>query len=139
MRSRVSSLSGLLALMALPSLAAAGQLTSAPLSHPSGFQKVECHLVNGGTKDLIVDSFFIEDVNSSTGFGSSVTGPCTGLAPWTIPPKRGCSRSLLLVAACDQPNACFCFAEFSGSTKNVRGNLIGTVNGSTLTFTEALR
>lgn len=139
MNARSASWCGLFALVALPSLAAAGQLTSAPLSHPLGFQKVECHLVNGGTKDLVVDSFFIEDVNTSTAFGSSVTGPCTGLPPWTIPPKRGCSRSLIIVAACNQPNACFCFAEFSGGTKNVRGNLIGTVNGSSLTFTEPLR
>jgi hypothetical protein len=139
MSARTSSLSGLLALVALPSLAAAGQLTSAPLSHPLGFQKVECHLVNGGTKDLVVNSFFIDDVNSSTGFGSSVGGPCTGLPPWTIPPKRGCSRDLIITAACDQPNACFCYAEFSGSAKNVRGNFIGTVNGSTLTLTEELR
>ncbi len=136
---RMSSFAGLLALGALPSLVAAGQLTSAPLSHPLGFQKVECHLVNGGTKDLIVDSFFIEDVNSSTNFGATGTGVCTGLPPWTIPPKRGCGRSLVIVAACDQPNACFCFAEFSGSTKTVRGNLVATVSGSTLTLTEALR
>ena len=139
MRARTGSFVRVLALVALPSFAAAGQLSSAPLSHPSGFQKVECHLVNGGTKDLIVDSFFIDDVNTSTGFGSSVTGPCTGLPPWTIPPKRGCSRSLIVVSACNQPNACFCFAEVKGSTKYVRGNLIGTVNASTLTFTEALR
>jgi hypothetical protein len=133
------SFAGLFVLAVVPSLAAAGQLASAPLSHPSGFQKVECHIVNAGTKDVTVDSFFIEDVNTSTSFGSSATGPCTGFPPWTIPPKRGCSRSLIIPGACDQPNACFCYAEFSGSARNTRGNLIGTVNASTLTFTERMR
>ncbi len=128
-----------LAVLLAPCLAAAGQLVSAPLSHPLGFQEVECHFVNAGTKDLTVDRFFIEDVNSSTGFGSTPSGPCTGLPPWTVPPSRGCSRSLIVVTACNQPNACFCKVEFSGSTKNVRGNLVGTVNGSTLTFMAELR
>jgi hypothetical protein len=139
MRYRVSLASGLCGVMLAPFLAAAAQLVSAPLSHPSGFQEVECHIVNAGTKDLRVDRFFIEDVNTSTGFGSSASGACTGLPPWTVPPGRGCSRSLIVVSACNQPNGCYCLAEVGGSAKNVRGNLIGTANGSTLTFMAELR
>jgi hypothetical protein len=139
MRLRISLIPGPLAVLLLPCLAAAGQLVSAPLSHPSGFQEVDCHFVNAGTRDLRVDRFLIEDVNTATSFGSAASGPCTGSPPWTVPPSRGCSRSLIVVAACNQPNACFCKVEFSGSPKNVRGNLIGTVNSSTLTFTAELR
>ena len=136
---RIALFSGMLSVVLTPCLAAAAQLVSAPLSHPAGFQEVECHIVNGGTKDLRVDRFFIEDVNSSTGFGSSATGVCTGIPPWTVPPGRGCSRSLAVVAACNQPNACYCLVEVGGSAKNVRGSLIGTVNASSLTFTSELR
>jgi hypothetical protein len=139
MRHRVSSASTVLAVVLVPCLAAAAQLVSAPLSHPSGFQEVECHLVNAGRKDLRVDRFFIEDVNSATSFGSSGSGACTGLPPWTVPPGRGCSRSLIVTAACNQPNACYCLAEVGGSAKNVRGNLVGTVNASSLTFMAELR
>lgn len=96
-------------------------------------------MVNAGKNDLRVDQFFIEDVNTSTAFGSASSGPCTGFPPWTVPPGRGCSRSLNVVSACDQPNACFCRVEFGGSAKNVRGNLVATVNASTLTLTEPLR
>jgi hypothetical protein len=139
MRHRIALLSGVLSVLLTPCLGAAAQLVSAPLSHPGGFQEVECHIVNAGTKDLRVDRFFIEDVNSSTAFGSSASGACTGLPPWFVPPGRGCSRSLIVVTACNQPNACYCLAEVGGSAKNVRGNLIGTVNGTTLTFTSELR
>lgn len=139
MRSYVSSVLGMLAIVLTPCAAAARGVASSPLSHPSGFQKVECHIVNVGTRDLVVDRFVIEDVNSSTSFGSSASGSCTGLPPWTVPPGRGCSRSLILVSACTQPNACFCQADFSGSAKNVRGNFIGTINASTLSLTSDLK
>jgi hypothetical protein len=127
------------ALLLAASLARAGDLTSTPISHASGFDAVTCHLVNGHpTKDLIVEEFFIEDVNTSTAFGSSASGACSGLPPWTLPPRRGCGRDLIVVSACDPPNACFCWARFKGSPKTVRGRIIGTVTGTSTTVSADL-
>jgi hypothetical protein len=127
------------ALLLASSVARAGDLVSAPISHASGFESVTCHLVNGHpTKDLIVEDFFIEDVNTSTSFGSSTSGACTGLPPWTVPPRRGCGRDLIVLSACDPPNSCFCFARVKGTAKFVRARIIGTVTGSSTTVSADL-
>jgi hypothetical protein len=128
------------AVLLAPGAPRAADLASAPISHAAGFQSVTCHFVNAHPKkDLIVERFFIEDVNSSTGYGSATSGPCTGAPPWTVPPNRGCSRDLILVAACDEPNGCYCSVRVKGSAKAVRGRIIGTVTGSTATVSADLQ
>ena len=98
-----------LALLSAAGLAEAADLASVPISHASGFGTVTCHILNvHPTKDLIAGSLFIDDVNSSTAYGSSSSGPCTGTPPWPVPPGRGCGRDLITLAACDPPNACYC-------------------------------
>lgn len=139
MSARLSSLL-LLAVLAMPLTSAhAASLTSAPLSHPAGFQSVTCHIINGGTKDIVVEGFLIEDVNSLTAYGSSYSGACTGTPPWTLAPGRGCSRQLTGPTACNQPDACYCTATISGSSKFVRGSMVATVNASTTTLTSDLK
>lgn len=130
----------LFTLVALPLASArAGSMTSAPLSHPAGFQSVTCHIINGGTKDVVVDSFIIEDVTSATSYGNIYAGICTGAGPWTLAPGRGCSRQLTAPSACNQPDACYCSASISGSSKTIRGSLVATVNASTTTLTSDLK
>jgi len=132
----------LLALCAATPLLAGGanaaSFVSMPLSHPAGFQSLTCHIVNGGTKNIVVDYFWIDDVEVASSYANTSVG-CTGPGPWTIEPGKGCSRQMGFLPACNQPDACFCMASISGSTTGVRGNFIGTVTGSTTTLTSELR
>jgi hypothetical protein len=130
---------GLLVLAGMPSPAEGGSIGSAPISHPNGLATVVCNVANVGTKDIVISSISIDDLNINSGFGSSRAGDCTGGSPWTIAPGAGCTATLLVTAACNQPDACRCVVAFKGSTKSVRGSLIATVNGSTVVLTEPLR
>jgi len=122
----------------LASVANAASLVSAPLSHPAGFQSLTCHIINGGTKDIVISSFVIDDVELSSTYANTAAG-CSGFGPWTLGPGEGCSRAMVFLPACAQPDGCYCRAIVSGSTTSVRGNLIGTVNSSTTVMTSELR
>jgi len=122
----------------LAGLANAASLVSAPLSHPAGFQSLTCHIINGGTKAIVVSDFRIDDVEVSSTYANTAAG-CPGFGPWTLGPGEGCSRSMGVLAACAQPDGCYCRAVVSGSTTSVRGNFIGTVNSSTTVMTSELR
>jgi hypothetical protein len=119
-------------------VAGAATLVSMPLSHPAGFQSVTCHIVNGGTKPIVVDYFWIDDVEVAASYANSSVG-CTGPGPWTIAPRAGCSRQFSVPTACNQPDACFCMASVSGNTAAVRGSFIATVNASTTVLTSELK
>jgi hypothetical protein len=120
------------------SSASAAMLVSQPLSHPAGFQSVTCHIINGGTKPITVDSFWIDDVEVAASYGNTFLG-CTGQGPWVLQPGQGCSRQFSFPSACNQPDACYCRASVSGSLTSVRGSFIATVNRSTTVLTSDLR
>jgi len=124
--------------LATTSAADAAQLSSNPISHGSGFSSVVCHIVNTGTKPLVLGSFFIEPIITTVSHANDFSG-CTGFGPYTIQPGQGCSRRMTTPSVCNQLDACYCYAAVEGSTKTVRGILIGTVTGSTTTVTSELR
>jgi hypothetical protein len=130
----------LLILATLPPTAEAGRIIgSAPVSHPNGLASVVCNVANVGTKDIVISSIDIDDLYKSIDYGNSRGGDCFGSPPWTIAAGAGCTAMLLVPSACNQPDACRCTVEFSGSSKSVRGSLIATVNGSSAVLTEPLR
>lgn len=116
----------------------AGQLNSNPISHGSGFSSVTCHVVNTGTKPIVLDSFFIEPIITTVNHANDFSG-CQGSPPYTIEPGQGCTRRMTNPSVCNQLDACYCYASVKGSSKAVRGLLIGTVTGSTATVTSELR
>lgn len=120
------------------SAAHAGLIASNPISHGSGFSSVACNIVNVGTKPIVVDSFWIKQIVASPAYGVSSNG-CSGFGPYTIQPGAGCTRRVNDASICNQPDACYCWAEVSGSAKLLRGTIIGTVSGSTTTVTNELR
>lgn len=97
-----------------------------------------CNLVNAGSKPLVVESFWIQQLVSTTSYAVQSNG-CSGFGPHTIQPGDGCTRRVTDPSICNQPDACFCYATISGSTKLVRASIIGTVSGSTATVTSDLR
>jgi hypothetical protein len=135
---RVASVLSVLSFISPVNAALAGQLTSVPLSHAAGFQSVVCHIVNAGTKDMTVVAF---DIRRAFGAFPAATpsGACTGSPPWTVSPGAGCSLAITLPSLCDQPNGCYCRVEFAGGPKSLRGNVVGTANGSTVALTAELK
>lgn len=122
----------------LAGAANAASLVSGPLSHPAGFQSVTCHIINGGTKAIVMTEFRIDDVEVASIYANNAAG-CPGFGPWTLGPGEGCSRQLVQPTVCAQPDGCYCRAIVSGSTTSVRGNFVATVNSSTTVMTSELR
>jgi len=118
--------------------AQAAQLTSSPISHGSGFSSVTCHIVNTGSKPIVIESFRVEPI-VTTVIHANDFGGCLGSPPYTIQPGDGCTRRMTNPSICNQLDACYCYAVTAGSAKGLRGNLIGTVTGSTTVITNELR
>lgn len=125
-------------LLAPLSAAHAILLASNPITHGSGFAAVNCSLVNAGDKPIVVESFFIEPIVTTTSYANEYGG-CNGAPPYTIQPGQGCTRRMVLPSVCSPTDACYCYATVKGSSKVVRGLLVGTVSGSTATVTSELR
>lgn len=125
-------------LLAPLSAAHAILLASNPITHGSGFSTVACTLVNAGDKPLVVETFFIEPIVTTVSHANEYTG-CLGAPPYTIQPGQGCTRRMTSPSVCNPGDACYCYAKVKGSSKVVRGLLVGTVSGSTATVTSELR
>jgi hypothetical protein len=108
------------------------------MSHGAGFSSVACHIVNVSSKPVVIESFAIEPIVTTVAHANDYTG-CTGFPPYTIQPGQGCTRRMTSPAICNPPEACYCYADVSGSAKAIRGTMIGTVNGSTTVLTHELR
>lgn len=135
---RTAALVALTSLLLTAGAANAATLGSTPISHGSGFSSVACHIVNTGTKPVVVDYFFIKPIITTVSHGNDFVG-CVGSPPYTVQPGQGCTRRMVNPAICNQPEACFCNAVIKGNAKTVRGTMIGTVTGSTATVTSELR
>ena len=120
------------------SAADAAQIASNPISHGSGFSSVACSIVNVGSKPIVVEDFWMKQIVASPSYGVSSNG-CSGSGPYTIQPGAGCTRRINDPTICNQPDACYCWANVGGSAKLLRGTIVGTVSGSTTTVSNELR
>ena len=138
MRSMIWLVSGFLRIaIGLPVAGWAAQLASAPLSHPFGFATMHCHFVNVGTKDIVVEDFFVQPTyGAKFKWTDTVVDACQGPPPWTVHPEQGCTTD---IPDCTTPYACYCQVQFSGSAKSIRGSMIGVVSGTGLSMTSELR
>jgi hypothetical protein len=124
-----------------PGSAVAKRLWSIPLSHPNGFSSVVCQITNvDASKDVTVNFIDIDDQDANASFGQSISGDrCSGSSPWTLSPGTGCTATLAVTAACNQPDGCRCNVDFDGNPRDIQGNFAATVTGSTLTLSSELR